>query len=33
MYVEKNWDVLEKAGLVGDNLCQSKKDYKSRGVF
>ena len=34
LYVEKKyWDVLDKANLVGDNLCQGKKDYKSGGVF
>ena len=34
LYIEKKyWDVLDKANLVGDNLCQGKNDYKSAGVF
>ena len=34
LYIEENyWDVLDKANLVGDNLCQGKNDYKSGGVF
>ena len=34
MYFEKQyWHVLEKAGSVGDNLCQSNNDYKSGGIF
>ena len=34
MFVEKNyWDVLDKAGLMGDNLCPGKNDYKSGGIF
>ena len=34
MYIEKkHWDVLDKAKLVGKNLCQGKHDYKSGGVF
>ena len=33
-YIEKKfWDVLDKAGLMGDNLCQGKSDYKSGGIF
>ena len=30
---KKHWDVLDKAGLVGDILCQGKNDYKSGGIF
>jgi len=34
LYREKKyWDVLDKANLVGKNLCQGKNDYKSRGIF
>ena len=34
LYIEKKyWDVLDKAGLVGDNSCQGKNDYKSGGIF
>ena len=34
LYIEKkHWDVLHKAGLEGDNLCQGKNDYKSGGIF
>ena len=34
LYVEKKyWDVLRKADLLGEQLCQSKKGYKSRGIF
>ena len=34
MYIEKKyWDVLEKANLVGDELCQGKNDYKTGGIF
>ena len=33
LYIEKNWDVLDKANLVGDNLCQGKIDYKAGGIF
>ena len=34
LYIEKKyWDVLDKANLVGDNLCQGKNDYKSGGIF
>ena len=30
---KKYWDVLDKANLVGDNLCQGKNDYKTGGIF
>ena len=34
MYIEKKyWDVLDKASLVGKDLCQGKNDCKSGGVF
>ena len=34
LYIEKKyWDVLDKANLVGDNLCQGKNDYKTGGIF
>ena len=34
LYVEKKyWDVLNKENLVGNNLCQGKNDYESRGIF
>ena len=34
MYVHKNyWDVLDKAKLVGKNLCQGRFDYKTGGIF
>ena len=34
LYIEKKyWDVLDKANLVVDNLCQGKNDYKTGGVF
>ena len=34
LYIErKYWDVLDKAGLIGNNLCQGKNDYKSGGIF
>ena len=29
----KHWDKLDKAGLVGKNLLQGKKDYKEGGIF
>ena len=33
-YIEKKyWDVLDKANLVGDELCQGKNDYKIGGIF
>ena len=34
VYIEKKfWDVLDKANLVGKNLCQGKNDYKTGGIF
>ena len=34
LYIEKkHWDVLDKANLVGKNLCQGKNDYKTGGIF
>ena len=34
LYIEKKyWDVLDKANLVGEQLCQSKHDYKTGGIF
>ena len=34
LYIEnKQWDKLEKAGLVGKNLLQGKNDYKDGGIF
>ena len=34
LYIEKKyWDVLDKANLVGDELCQDKNDYKTGGIF
>ena len=33
-YIEKKyWDVLDKANLVGTNLCQGKNDYETGGIF
>ena len=33
-YIEKKyWDVLVKANLVGEGLCQGKNDYKMGGIF
>ena len=33
-YIEiKYWDVLDKANLVGENLCQGRNDYKTGGIF
>ena len=33
LYIEKKfWDVLDKANLVEDNLCQGKSDYKTGGI-
>ena len=29
----KNWDVLDKTGAVGYNLCQGKDNFKSGGIF
>ena len=34
LYIEnKHWDKLNKAGLVGKTLLQSKNDYKDGGIF
>ena len=34
LYIEKKyWDVLDKAILVGKNLCQGKNEYKTGGIF
>ena len=34
LYIEKKyWDVLDKANLVGEELCQGKNDYKTGGIF
>ena len=34
LYIEKKfWNVLHKANLVGENLCQGKNDYESGGAF
>ena len=34
LYIEKRyWDVLDKANLVGKELCQGKIDYKTGGIF
>ena len=34
LYIEKKyWDVLDKASLVGEELCQGKNDYKIGGIF
>ena len=34
LYIEKKFlDVLDKANLVGKNLCQGKNDYKTGGIF
>ena len=34
LYIEKKyWDVLDKANLVGKNLCEGKNDYKTGGIF
>ena len=34
LHIKKNyWDVLDKANLLGEELCQSKKDYKTSGIF
>ena len=33
LYIEKKyWDVLDKANLVGDRLCQGKNDYTTGGI-
>ena len=32
--IEKRyWDVLDKANIVGEGLCQGKNDYKTGGNF
>ena len=34
LYIEeKYWDALDKANLVGTNLCKGKNDYKTGGIF
>ena len=34
LYIEKNyWDVLDKANLIGKDLCQGKDDYQTGGMF
>ena len=34
LYIEKkDWDVLNKANLVGKYLCQGKNNYKTIGIF
>ena len=34
LYIEKKyWDVLDKANLVGEDLCQGKNDYETGGIF
>ena len=33
LYIEKKWDVLDKANLVGEDLCQGKIDHKRGGIF
>ena len=34
LYIEnKHWDKIDKAGLVGKGLLQSKNDYKDGGIF
>ena len=34
LYIHKKyWDVLDKANLVGEELCQDKNDYKTGGIF
>ena len=34
LYIEKKYrDVLDKANLVGEGLCQGKNDYKTGGIF
>ena len=30
---KKYWDVLDKATLVGKQLCQGKNDYKTGRIF
>ena len=33
LYVEKNWDILDQAGLVDYKFCQGKSNYKSACLF
>ena len=34
LYIEKKFGVvLDKANLVGEELCQRKNDYKKGGIF
>ena len=34
LYIERSyWDVLDKANLVGRELCQGKNDYKTGAIF
>ena len=34
LYIEKKlWDILDKANLVGEGLCEGKNDYKTGGTF
>ena len=34
LYKEKKyWDVLDKTNSVGEEVCQGKNDYKTRGIF
>ena len=34
LYIDKKyWDVLDKANLAGESLCQGKNDYKTGGIF
>ena len=34
LYIEKKyWDILDKANLVGEGLCQGKNDYETGGIF
>ena len=33
LYMKKYWDVLDKANLVGEVLCQAKNGYKTGGTF
>ena len=30
---KKYWDVLDKANLVGEGLCEGKNDYKTGSIF
>ena len=34
LYIEKKyWDVLDKANLFGEELCEGKSDYETGGIF